>query len=183
MRISPRATYPNPAYFSVQTGWSYAHYTNASLSGGLMATKITTRGFAPKIALGYDFTSHIAAEFGVIYFHKIIFFGLPGAGSTPKVKNNVIYLVGKLTLPLWRKLGFYFKAGVGYVARGEIRINNIVILSQQNVVMPVYGFGLIYALASHWAFDASFMQVPSNGSVRLPVSTYAGVGVIFKFKV
>ncbi len=182
--VAPMPAQPifHHAYVNVQIGYSFVNYTNATLRGGVTATKIENNGWSPKLALGYDFTHHFGVELGVNWFHKPAFYNLPTFGPKYLIKNNVVYLVGKVNISLWKKLSAYLKGGVGYVARSGITTGtNIVALQSGNFVMPVYGVGLLYSLTPRWDFDASFMQVPCNSAHQLPTSNFAGVGVSFRF--
>lgn len=169
-------------YIGLQGGYSDVHYTNDDLlDENHYAQKITYQGFAPRVFLGYNIIPYFAPELSVIYFTKPRFYHIDDSDQTVEIKNNIVSVVGRFNLPVFKGLTINGKAGAGYIVRNGIVHNNIRLLPEGNFVTAIYGAGINYAWTQRWSADATWMQAPSNSRHRLPTSNYYGVGIMYRF--
>ncbi len=171
----------NGFYLGVQPGYSSVNYTNSDLLTGYSATSIQSDGIATHLYLGYNFLSYLGSEFGIVYSHKPAFVGIPGSTDTQTIKNNIIYLTAKAAYPFAKVFSLYAKGGMGYVARGRVYVNDLYVLNEGNIVVPVYGAGLSYRFYRRFSLDTSWLESAAKNSKQLPVTNFVGMGIFYQF--
>lgn len=169
-------------YLGFQVGYSTVNYSTHIFTHGVTASSVNDSGQAVHVFLGYNFNRYFATELGIIYFKKPIFKNVTGATHTRiKIKNNIVYLVGKLNIPVCERFHIYAKLGVGYVVRNGIKSNNQWVLKEGQLVRPVYGVGASYQVARRWIISAGWMQAAGDSGEQLPASNFYGLGVAYRF--
>ncbi len=171
-------------YLGLNAGYGVTNYHPIKFIGAFQPTHVDDSALAPKISFGYAINRYIAAELGVFFMPKPHFKGLQfNPQQMFKIKHNVVYFVGKLSLPI-AMFSPYVKFGYGYVVRDAItiRVNGpITALKGGEFANFIYGVGVNYYVTSHWILDASWMQAPSKLADQLPASNYYSVGLAYKF--
>lgn len=169
-------------YLGLQGGYGTSDYGSIVLAPGVSAQSITDSAAAPAIQFGYDFNRYIASEIGIEYLPKIKFYNIT-SDTQPyeKIKNNVVYLAAKASLPLSAQWQLFAKGGIGYVVRDAVVVNGVTLLPGNEFACPVYGAGVGYTPFLHWRFETNWLQTPANHSERVPATNFVGIGVSYLF--
>ncbi len=168
-------------YLGALIGLSWVDYSHFSFTPAAAPTQIIDKGLAPSFQFGYGFNSYFALETGVIYIRKPIFKHLHHGSDNGRFKNNVVYLVAKLSLLIKKSYRIFTKLGVGYVVRDSIIDNGAVIINGSMITRPIYALGVDYRVAQHWELELMWMQAAKLSSKQLPASNYIGVGAHYLF--
>jgi len=177
----------NPAYVDIQPFISVINYKLSYLKGGVTASGVTTTGVNFHVAIGYDFTSHLAAELGMLWaFWPIYKNVLPKPLSILKpvnkrVKNNVLYLAGKFGWSIWR-FQMYAKGGISSVARQGFFVGKVKILTSRLIVTPIVGVGTLFQITPHWSLDVTWFHVFPRSNYQLPASNFFAFGGMYRFR-
>jgi len=167
-------------YIGLQGGYSSVDYSSLNYGTNTIGSFDDT-GVAPQVEVGYNYNPYIAAELAVDYLHKPKLGNINGTGQTGKFKNNVVYFVAKVFLPIKTLFRVYAKAGIGYIPRDAVKVNGVNILSSGEFIRPVYGVGATYRIAQDWEFETSWVQASKNTDHSLPASNFFGVGANYWF--
>lgn len=169
-------------YLGANVGLTNASYKTTSLSNGVRAASVRTTGVGYNLFVGYDIFSYFGGEFGIAYFAKPKFNNIPGdAASFRRIKNNIVYFVGRGVLDLGHHFSAVAKLGGGYIVRDGIVVNNVTLLRGNEIPTLVYGAGLQYVVRQHWLLDVMWMGAPPQSHWRLPCSNFVGVGFGYHF--
>lgn len=179
----------NPAYVDIQVLRSDINYKLFYLPNGFRAAGVKTSGINFHVALGYDITSFFGVELGALWsyrstYQKVFPISTNSFEDLPEdhgVKNNVVYLVGKLGWPIWR-FQLYAKGGISYVARQGFTVNNINIFSSRLIATPIFGVGTLFEITPHWSVDVSYFQALPQSRYQLPTAHFIAIGGMYRFK-
>lgn len=170
-------------YYGAQFGVSHARYTSRMLVNSAPNPLITGNlGVSAHIYIGYQFDRYWASELGVIYFYKPEvrdYLEYSGDGSKTYIKNNLVGLYLRGTVPVSRNFNLYGKAGVGYVSRNSIIGVPGDILKLGPFFSFLFAGGMSYQIYSQLYLDASVFFAPPNARYQLPWSTFYGVGLYY----
>jgi len=181
--------FQNSLYLDAHLGYAQSNWSdfNASaLIGQSGASNYTPTsngngGFSGGLDLGYNFTKNIALESGWFYLPKV---NAPGtnisigsvtipASATASVSSWMLYIAGKLSIPVIDSFDLYGKIGVGYRHMAYNGINSA--LSTLSGIgyywTPVFAAGLEYTLDT-WVLGAQYAYIPSNSEVNNANATY-----------
>ncbi len=178
------ACYANAAwysnlYFGVEGGYSKANYSMSQFIG-TPVTSLSNSGLATHLMLGRNFNRYVALAFNVIYVNKPrIRFVENGKLQYKNIKNNMIFLAPRFSLPIGNRLILAAHAGIGYVPRTGLTINNATVLKKGQFNRFIYGTSAIFHIKSGWDATGSWFQAPSKGSVKLPVTNFYGGGISY----
>lgn len=168
-------------YLGALIGVTWADYSDYSFPADEVPNKIIDVGAGPQYTFGYGFNPIAALELGAVYLRKPKFKNLHNSPTTARFKNNVVYLTMRLSYFLNQKLRLFAKAGVGYVVRDNVIDQGVLLVRGKAVVVPVYGVGLDYRVASHWELELAWLQAAPSSGNKLPASNILGVGAHYLF--
>ena len=166
-------------YLGVEYGYSTVGYQN-NFAPGYTANPIDKSGDAARVEAGFDICKNVGVLMSVIYFEKPLFHNINGMNDS-KTKNNFIYLAAKGMLPFAHRFVIYADAGIGYIVRSQVKVNNVVVFRNQEIVRPTYGVGLAYLIWKRWILTITWTQATQKPSDDLPSSNYIGTGIRYKF--
>lgn len=141
---------------------------NNPITGAVVENGVVDNdGFGLRGLAGYQFNKYFAGEAGVTKFPRAKGRGLNYAGGT---RNNNGYidahafdLTAKGVLPIVNRISLYAKLGAAYLMT---KTNvNMIFSKNRNVVRPWLGAGISFDVTKHFAFDASYNRIQSNGTV------------------
>lgn len=168
-------------YLGALVGWSSANYNQYLLILSKAPATITDTGYATAFQIGYRVNAKLAAEMCAIYFQRIVITNkYTRRKSDGRFRNNMVYLVGKLSFPPAQNLKFFIKGGLGYIARSSVSYRGITVTGGE-LVRPVYGAGMNWRMANHWDLELTFMQARELATKQLPTSNYLGLGAHYLF--
>lgn len=107
-------------YLGLNVGYSSIDYHRETFDI-YRPISIHASGLSPKVSFGYEINRYLGVELAVIYLNKPYFTFDGDLNGTHKIKQNVVYLVGKFSLPI-KKFSLYVKCGYGYVVRDAVII-------------------------------------------------------------
>ncbi len=169
-----------PGFFiGIENGISFANYKK-NVAPGFTANSVSTLGFATRVYAGFDITRYFGTEIGITYFHHPHLEKVNGGGSA-KFKNNIIFLFAKALYPFNNRLTAYANLGIGYVARSGVIVNHAHVLSDKEIIRPVYGLGIAYLIWTRWSADLTWIQAAPRTRDHLPPSNFIGIGMRYKF--
>jgi hypothetical protein len=144
---------------------------------------IDGKGFAGRLAAGYQFDQYWGAELGWTAFAKTSF-RLPDDLGTVngKYTQNAFDLMGKASYSFDNGFGVFGKAGIGYIRRSSSSsISGIGSESEtSNVTRPTAAVGVRYDFNQNVGVDMSFQRYFKGGDLTQN-SDFYGVGLIYSF--
>lgn len=144
-------------------------------------SNIKTTGFSEHITAGLIINPYIAGELTVNYIAKpsIQF----NQSKAKKFKNNIIALLLRTQIAVYKNLYAMAKLGIGYVAReglNDPQGNRLLV--DKEYFRPVYNLGMDWRITAHWDLTASWLQAAGLSSAKLPATNFIGAGFYYRWK-
>ena len=169
----------------VQLGYARADYSKSWLThkpGFTSVTSTDKAGYSARFGAGYDFNSYFAIEAGYLYLSKIMFNNINNSKRDAGFREQIIDLVAKTSLPVWRKkFGLFIKPGIAYMYRKEVTVDSLSLNSQSNggTYVPTIGAGLYWNVSPHFYTDISAQYYTNNHDFKSVKFVGLGLGYIF----
>lgn len=117
-----------------------------------------TGGFTAGGDIGYQFTRHLALEFGGFYLPRVT--GTFGAG-TRNISNWFLYGAAKVSVPVYTNIDLFAKFGAVW---RQLRHSGTAAIAggTGNYWRPLFAAGANYHVNENWNVGFQYMLVPNN---------------------
>lgn len=167
-------------YLGVTTGYGNSNYSNDTLIDPSVAELRKTGGFSNQVIIGYRISPSLALELSAIYFTQRPTYEILDTGQQFKIKNTIVSLTPKYSIPFAGNFYWNLVAGVGYVVRDGV-VKQVKLFPSGEFFRPVYGMDLEYALNDKCSLITDWRQTPADNPQRLPTSNFFGAGFVISF--
>lgn len=166
-------------YVDALLGGSNLHYSHSELERQHYAKSVNDRGFAGRIAAGFDISQNLGLELGFIKYQNPEF---KSGFHKADFSQDSLDLVAKLSLPVSCSVSVLGKAGMAYVYRDDakITVNNmtIAINEKDKHLRPILGLGVNYAFNCRVSGELAYYR--TFGTDDLEDADFYGAGVIVR---
>ena len=153
-------------------------------------TQKTAKGLAGRIAIGYQFTPHWAAELGYLQLGQQKSDFTQGSGSSKftqlfTIDQHAFDVLGKGIYPISDKFNVYAKAGMAYLTttvKGNlVKEKSIMAPLAKHNWAPEAGLGFTYNMTSNVFIDTSITHIQPMGKNKPNSINFAAVGIGYSF--
>lgn len=157
-------------------------------------TQKSAKGLAGRIAIGYQFTPHWAAELGYLQLGQQKSDFTLGSGTSKitqsiTINQHAFDVVGKGIYPINDKFNVYAKAGMAYLVTNvkgdQVKVNNKMKSYMSPIAKhnwaPEAGLGFTYNMTSNVFIDTSITHIQPMGKNKPNSINFAAVGIGYSF--
>ncbi|WP_342228273.1 outer membrane beta-barrel protein [Rickettsiella endosymbiont of Rhagonycha lignosa] len=153
-------------------------------------TQKSAKGLAGRIAIGYQFTPHWAAELGYLQLgqQKSDFTSITKITQVVTINQHAFDVVGKGIYPINDKFNVYAKAGMAYLVTdvkgdkvGKEKTKSIMAPIAKHNWAPEAGIGFTYNMTSNVFIDTSITHIQPIGKNKPNSINFAAVGIGYSF--